>query len=36
MLFYCSFLALRSEDPETPIEHTPDYRIDKEREQFAG
>ena len=36
MLFYCSFLALRSEDPKSPIEYKVDFDIDKEREQFAG
>ena len=36
VLFFCTFLALRSEDPVGPIKEISDYRIHNEKELFAG
>ena len=36
VLFFCAFIALRSEDTKTPFERIGDYEIHKEKELFAG
>lgn len=36
VVFFCAFLALRSEDNKTPFESIEDFEIYKEDELFAG
>ena len=36
LLFFCAFIALRSEDVKTPFERILDYDVHKEEELFAG
>lgn len=36
VLFYCAFLALRSEDNKTPVNKITDFEVHKEKELFAG
>ena len=36
VVFFCAFLALRSEDNKTPVERILDFEIHRERELFAG
>ena len=36
VLFYCSFLALRSEDLKSPVKVKQDYYLHREKELFAG
>ena len=35
-MFFCAFLALRSEDNKTPVERIRDFEIHREEELFAG
>ena len=36
VVFFCAFLALRSEDTRTPFERIEDFDIHRETELFAG
>lgn len=36
VLFFCTFLALRSEDLKMPWKTIKDYDVHKEKELFAG
>ncbi|RJE18325.1 hypothetical protein PHISCL_09337 [Aspergillus sclerotialis] len=36
VLFFCTFLALRSQDCGHPVEHIRDYELDEEEELFGG
>lgn len=36
VLFFCTFLALRSQDAGRPVESIRDYELDNEEELFGG
>lgn len=36
VLFFCTFLALRSQDCHKPVEGIRDYELDDEEELFGG
>lgn len=36
VLFFCAFLALRSEDLKTPVDKIRDHDLHKEKELFGG
>ena len=36
VLFFCTFLALRSQDSGRPVERIRDYELDDEIEIFGG
>lgn len=36
ILFFCTFIALRSEDLKTPFGEIEDFEVHKEEELFAG
>ena len=36
VLFFCAFLALRSEDTKTPLKKIRDFYVHKEKELFGG
>lgn len=36
VLFFCTFLALRSQDSGRPVQHIRDYELRDEEELFGG
>ena len=36
VIFYCTFLALRSQDSGRPVENIEDYELEDEEEIFGG